>query len=121
MEHNLEQTIALIERTPATLDALLRGLAESWTHANEGEKTWSAYDIVGHLIHGELTDWLPRMRRILEHGEAKPFDRFDRTAQERESKGKALGELLDEFARLRADNLRQLRTMNLQPADLAKR
>src|SRR3954463_12075815 len=118
MEHNLEQTIALIERTPATLDALLRGLAESWTHANEGEKTWSAYDIVGHLIHGELTDWLPRARRILEAGESKAFDKFDRTAQESESKGKSLAQLLDEFARLRSHNLRELRGMNLGPADL---
>src|SRR5436190_2827130 len=121
MEHDLEQTIALLTRTPAALNALLRDLPDSWTMRNEGEKSWSAYDIVGHLIHGELTDWLPRARRILEHGESKPFDRFDRTAQERESKGKSLGQLLDEFARLRTESVRQLRTMNLSAADLAKR
>jgi hypothetical protein len=121
MEHNLEQTIALLERTPATLDALLRDLPETWTHSNEGDTTWSAYDIVGHLIHGELTDWLPRMRRILEDGESKAFDKFDRTAQERESKGNSLGKLLDEFARLRSENLRELRALRLRDEDLAKK
>jgi DinB family protein len=121
MEYNLEKSIALIARTPAVLDTMLRDLPDEWTMRNEGEKSWSAYDIVGHLIHGELTDWLPRARRILEHGESKPFDRFDRTAQERESKGKSLGQLLDEFARLRTESVRQLRAMNLSAADLAKR
>src|SRR3954466_10532663 len=121
MKHNLDQTIAVIERTPAVLNTMLRDLPDEWTMLNEGEKSWSAYDIVGHLIHGELTDWLPRARRILEHGESKAFEKFDRTAQERESKGKSLGQLLDEFARLRAENIRELRTMGLTAADLAKR
>jgi hypothetical protein len=121
MEHNLEQTISLLARTPAVLDTLLRDLPEEWTLRNEGEKTWSAYDIVGHLIHGEITDWLPRASRILEAGESQAFDKFDRTAQERESKGKSLGQLLDEFARLRSENLRKLRAMKLRPEDLAKR
>src|SRR5438270_13232849 len=88
---------------------------------NEGEKSWSAYDIVGHLIHGELTDWLPRARRILESGETKPFDKFDRTAQERESKGKSLSELLNQFARLRAENIRELRALNLEAKDLERK
>lgn len=121
MAHDLEQTIALLVRTPAVLDTLLRDLPHEWTARNEGEKSWSAYDIVGHLIEGEKTDWLPRAKRILESGESKPFDRFDRFAQERDSKGKSLGELLDEFARLRAENLRELRAMNLGPRDLGKR
>jgi len=121
MEHDLEQTIALIERTPKVLNTLLRDLPDDWTMRNEGEKSWSAFDIVGHLIHGELTDWLPRARRILESGESKAFDRFDRLAQERDSKGKPLGQLLDEFARLRAESIRQLRALNLQPKDLARR
>jgi hypothetical protein len=121
MEYDLEQSIALIARTPAVLDTMLRDLPDEWTMRNEGEKSWSAYDIVGHLIHGELTDWLPRARRILEHGESKAFDRFDRTAQERESKGKSLGQLLDDFTRLRTESVRQLRAMNLSAADLAKR
>jgi hypothetical protein len=121
MAHDLEQTIALIERTPKVLDTLLRGLPDGWTMRNEGEKSWSAYDIVGHLIHGEKTDWIPRARRILESGERKPFDKFDRFAQERESKGKSLPELLDEFARLRAESIRQLRSINLQAKDLERK
>src|SRR5437868_5293325 len=104
MEHDLENTIALLTRTPTTLNTLLRDLPESWTQRNEGEKTWSAFDIVGHLIVGERTDWLPRTKLILKSGDSKPFERFDRFAQERESKGKSLPQLLDEFARLRAEN-----------------
>jgi uncharacterized damage-inducible protein DinB len=121
MEHNLQQTIALLTRTPAALDALVRDLPESWTLRNEGEKTWSIFDVVGHLIHGERTDWIPRARLVLEFGESRPFERFDRWAQERESRGKSLAELLDEFARLRAQNLNELRAMNLQQEDLARR
>ena len=121
MDFNLDRTIALLSRTPAGLDALLRGLPEAWTHRNEGENTWSAFDVVGHLIHGERTDWMPRARLILESGETKAFVPFDRLAQARESAGKALAELLDEFAKLRAENLRDLRGMNLRPEDLTRR
>ncbi len=88
---------------------------------NEGEKTWSAFDIVGHLIHAERTDWMPRARMILEFGEARTFVPFDRLAQERESRGKSLAELLDEFARLRSKNLEELRALNLRAEDLARR
>ena len=121
MEHNLEYTIALLTRTPAALDALLRDLPDAWTRSNEGEKTWSGFNVVGHLIHGELTDWMPRARMILESGETRAFEPFDRWAQERVSEGKSLGQLLDEFARLRAQNLRELRALNLKQADLARR
>ena len=121
MEHNLPDTIALLGRTPATLDALLRVLPESWILCNEGENTFSAFDVVGHLIHGERTDWMPRARMILEYGDTRPFDTFDRWAQKRDSEGKSLGQLLDEFARLRSENLDALRAMNLQPEDLARR
>ena len=121
MEHNLEQTIALLTRTPATLNALLRDLPETWTLRNEGENTWSAFDILGHLIHGEHTDWMPRAKRILQFGENQPFERYDRWAQEQESQGKSLPQLLDEFARVRSENLRDLRTLNLRPEDLALR
>jgi hypothetical protein len=117
---DLELTTALLARTPAGLDALLRDLPDFWTRRNEGEGTWSAFDVIGHLIHGERTDWIPRARTILEHGEARPFDRFDRFAQERASEGKSLPELLDEFARLRAENLRELRSWSLGEAQLAK-
>ena len=121
MKHNLEQTIALLKRTPATLNALLRDLPETWTLRNEGENTWSAFDILGHLIHGEHTDWMPRAKRILQFGESQPFERYDRWAQEQESQGKSLPQLLDEFARVRSENLRDLRALNLRPEDLALR
>ena len=121
MKHDLQQTIALLARTPAALDALVRDLPEEWTSRNEGEKTWSVFDVVGHLIHGERTDWIPRAKMVLQFGESRPFERFDRWAQERESRGKSLGQLLDEFARMRAENLDQLRGMNLRQGDLEKR
>src|SRR5438105_5007639 len=121
MEHDLTHTIALLERTPAALNVLLRDLPEPWTASNEGANTWSAFDIVGHLIHGELTDWMPRARLILQSGDSQPFEKFDRLAQERESQGKSLAQLLDEFARLRSQNLAELRGMDLKPQDLARR
>src|SRR5436190_15134938 len=77
----LADAMAFLMRTPTTLDALLRGLPAWWTSANEGENTWSAFDVVGHLIHGEDTDWIPRVKIILEHGEARTFETFNREAQ----------------------------------------
>jgi hypothetical protein len=121
MQHNLQRTIALLARTPATLDALLRDLPEELTMQNEGGKTFNAFDVLGHLIHAERTDWMPRAKRILEFGESRAFDRFDRRAQERESQGKSLAELLDEFARARAKNLAELRVLNLTEQDLNRR
>ena len=121
MGFDLQQTIALLSRTPSALNALLRDLPETWTLCNEGPKTWSPFDIVGHLINGERTDWMPRARMILHYGENRAFDPFDRLAQEQESQGKSLGELLDEFARLRSENLDALRAMNLQPEDFDRR
>ena len=121
MPFNLDDTLALLSRTPPALNALLRDLPESWTQRNEGGTTFNAYDVVGHLIHGELTDWMPRVHRILELGETKAFEPFDRRAQEKESAGKSLPQLLDEFSELRARNLNDLRSLNLQPADLARR
>lgn len=121
MQQDLQDTVALLARTPTTLDAFLRHLPEAWTRCDEGEKTWSVFDIVGHLIHGERTDWMPRARMILQFGENKAFEPFDRLAQERESQGKALAELLDEFALLRAQSLDQLRDLHLRPEDLARR
>jgi hypothetical protein len=121
MEQNLKDTMALLARTPATLDALLRDLPETWTSRNEGAGTWSAFDIVGHLNHGERTDWMPRAKMILEFGETRTFEPFDRRGQERASAGKSLGQLLDEFARLRSEGLAELRAMNLQKEDLERR
>jgi hypothetical protein len=121
MEHNLHHTIALLTRTPAALDALLRDLPEMWMHRNEGENTWSAFDIVGHLIYCERTDWMPRARMVLKFGETQAFEPFDREGHVRESAGKSLAQLLDEFARVRSENLGELRALNLQPEDLARR
>jgi hypothetical protein len=121
MEHNLTDTVALLARTPAVLDALLRDLPESWTLRNEGDNTWSPFDVVGHLIHGERTDWMPRARMILHFGEAKAFEPFDRWAQQRESRGKSLGQLLDEFAGARSESLAELHALNLRREDFARR
>ncbi len=121
MDHNLPHTISLLSRTPAALNALLRDLPEAWTLRNEGENTWSAFDVVGHLVHGERTDWMPRARMILQFGDTKPFEPFDRWGQERESLGKSLAQLLDEFSRLRSESLIELRAMNLRPEDLERR
>jgi len=120
VEQDLSETIALLSRTPATLNALLRDLPDAWTQQNEGGRSWSAFGVVGHLIHGERTDWMPRAKRILEFGDSRAFDPFDRWAQERESQGKSLPQLLDEFAALRSKNLEELRALNLTPNDLAK-
>ena len=125
-EFNLSDVIAILTRTPATLDALLRGQPDLWVRSNEGrtkggKESWSPFDIVGHLIIGERTDWMPRVRIILQHGESRAFDPFDRLAQEKESQGKSMEQLLDEFARLRKDNLSALQAFNLQPEDLARR
>ena len=114
----LEESLALLTRTPATLDSLLRGLPEVWTDATEGPNTWSPYTVVGHLIHAEKVDWMPRLQIILEHGPSRAFDPFDREAQFRESAGKSLSNLLDEFTVRRNDNLARLRALDLQPAQL---
>src|SRR5882757_8637997 len=108
MEHNLQHTLSLLARTPVTLNALLRDLPEAWTLRNEGENTWSAFEVVGHLIHGEHTDWIPRAKIILQFGESRAFDSFDRQGHVRESQGKSLDQLLDEFARWRSENLDEL-------------
>jgi DinB superfamily len=121
MEHNLPHTIALLARTPATLDTLLRDLPETWTFRNEGENTWSAFDVVAHLIYGERTDWMPRARIMLQFGETRTFEPFDRAGHVQESQGKSLAQLLDEFSRLRSESLAELRTLNLRQEDLIRR
>lgn len=118
---DMAEAVAILERTPATLDALLRGLPDGWRSAHEGGETWSPFDVVGHLIHGERADWLPRARRILEHGETRDFDKFDRFAQFTASEGRTLESLLDEFAALRRDSLRELAALQLTDADLDRR
>jgi hypothetical protein len=103
----------ILSRTPAVLSALLEGVSSDWAKANEGDDTWSAYDIVGHLIQGEHTDWITRARIILEHGESQPFEPFDRYAQFEKSKGESLEQLLEEFDLLRKANLKALKKMSI--------
>lgn len=114
---NLDEAVAILGRTPASLAALLAGLPERWVRATEGDGTWSPYDVVGHLVHGERTDWLPRARHILA-GETRPFEPFDREAQFAESRGGDLEELLATFTELRRENVASLVGMNLTGADL---
>jgi hypothetical protein len=121
MGFDLLHTISLLSRTPATLNALLRDLPDTWTLRNEGENTWNAFEVVAHLIHAERADWVPRAKMILQFGETQTFTPFDRSGHEREIQGKSLPELLDEFARVRSENLVELRALNLRPVDLARR
>ena len=119
MEFDLHHGLAVLERTPATFRALLGGLPDEWTTPNEGPETFSAFDNLGHVIHGERADWMPRARIILAQGENRTFEPYDRFAQVRESAGKTLAQLLDEFASLRAQNVETLRGWHLTDAQLA--
>lgn len=119
MEFRVERTIEILERTPQTLRSLLGGLPDSWSRGNEGPDTFSPFDVLGHLIHGEETDWIPRTQIILEHGAAQPFTPFDRFAFRRTSQGKSLADLLDIFERLRAKNLATLKELRLGPEQLS--
>ena len=119
MEIQIADAVEILKRTPKVLDNLVRGLPQQWLFATEGPDTWSPYDVVGHLIHGETTDWMSRARRILEHGESRAFEPFDRTAMMR-AKRKPVGKLLTEFAKLRARNLRELKALRLREKDLAR-
>ena len=120
MNFDLHTAIPVLSRTPEVLDVLLRDLPSPWVSQAEGPNTWSPYDVVGHLIHGERTDWMPRAEHLLAHGESVPFPTFDRFAQFEASKGKSLAELLDTFRELRADSLGRLSALRLTAADLAR-
>lgn len=120
MDFSLTDALPVLRSTPRLLRVWLGDLPESWTQRNEGPDTWSAYDVVGHLIHGERTDWIPRLELILEQGKARPFTPFDRFAQFRDSQGKTLQQLLDTFAELRAANLTRLESLALQPSDYGR-
>src|ERR1700722_4410901 len=115
IKQDLQQTIALLARTPGTLNALLRGLPEEWTDRSEGDGTFTVVDVVGHLIYADRVDWMPRTRMILEYRETRPFEPFDRWGHVEECKGRTLPQLLDEFARIRAKCLDELRALNLSP------
>ena len=119
--HQLEETVALLARTPDVLNAWLRGLPEVWTLGNEGHGTWSPFDVVAHLIHAEHEDWIPRARVIHDMGESGTFSPFDREGNFGIARGRTLDELLDEFAQARAESLQELSALNLLPTDMEKR
>lgn len=120
-DFRLDDALPVLRRTPAVLRALLLDLPGPWIEATEGPGTWSPFDVVGHLIHGERTDWVPRVEHLLRHGDAVPFPPFDREAMFAASRGLSLGELLDTFAGLRAESLARLTALGLTEADLARR
>ena len=120
MNFSLDEAIPMLRATPGVLRAWLAELPERWTRSNEGPDTWSAYDIVGHLIHGERTDWMPRVELLLQYGPGRAFTPFDRFAQFRDSRGKSLAQLLDTFAELRGENLVRLDSLRLRPKDLGR-
>lgn len=121
MNFDIEQATEVLSRTPTALNGLLRGISTAWTHKNEGGDSWSPYDVLGHLVHGEETDWIPRARIILDHGPARPFDPFDRTAMFEKFKGRSTDELLDMFESLRRNNIEELQSLNITPDKLALR
>lgn len=121
MQYSLERSYEILERTPAVLQAMLAGLHEDWIMNNEGPETFSPYDVMGHLIHGEKTDWAERTKMILEFGPSKTFERWNRTAMYEESKRKTLQQLLDEFADLRKVNMHWFRSLKLTENDFDKK
>ena len=121
MKYNIQQALEILERTPDVLNVLLNGLSDGWIMNNEGPETFSPYDVIGHLIYGEKTDWPLRIKRILEYGNTKPFDTFDRFAMYEESKGKAMQQLLVEFESLRKMNIEWFRSLQLTETDLNRK
>ena len=121
MKFNLNKSIEILERTPQTLHRMLSGISAEWTSVNEGPGSWSAFDVVGHLVHGERTDWIPRLEVILSEGGNKSFQPFNRFAQFEESKGKSLQQLLEEFEELREKNIKTLKSKELNDQDLDKK
>ncbi|MEJ0079868.1 MAG: DinB family protein [Puia sp.] len=120
MEFSMNKSIEILERTPHVLIQLVSGLSADWTMMNEGDETWSVFDVMGHLIHGEKTDWMTRIEIILSEGPNKEFEPFDRFAQLEESKGKSLDQLLKEFLAVRELSLEKLKRLNLKENDFNK-
>jgi uncharacterized damage-inducible protein DinB len=121
MEFSIQNSADILERTPKVLSLMLNNISVEWTGANEGEGTWSVFDVVGHLIHGEKTDWIPRLNIILSSSDQKTFEAFDRYAQLREPEVKTLEQLLAEFEELRRSNIEYLRSKNISEKDLQKK
>ncbi len=117
MNFSLAEALPVLQATPGILRAWLADLPDTWIQCNEGPESWSPFDIVGHLIHGERTDWIPRLELVLAHGDSRPFVPFDRFAQFRDSQGKTLEQLLDTFSQLRRANLTRLESLQLQSRD----
>lgn len=120
MDFRYDDALPVLQRTPNVLRSLLFGLPDAWLQANEGDGTWTPFDVVGHLIHAERADWIPRVEHLLQHGGAVPFPPFDREAMFEASRGRSLGELLDAFERLRAESLDRLTALRLGAGDLAR-
>lgn len=119
MHFNLQKSISILERTPSVIRHLLTGLDDEWTTNNEGLETWSPYDVIGHLVHGEHNDWIPRIKITMNNNGGK-YVPFNRTAMFEESKGKTLEQLLDEFEAARKHNLKELKQLNVTEPDLKK-
>jgi len=120
MVYQLKDALEILERTPKVLSSLLLGVSKQWTQNNEGNESWSPYDVIGHLVHGEKTDWMPRLEIVLDNGSNKTFEPYDRFAQFKMSKGKDISQLLKEFETLRQQNLNTLRSKNLTSKDFIK-
>lgn len=118
MEYTIDKALEILERTPDVLASLLTDLSDDWILSNEGDDTWSAFDVVGHLVHGEKADWITRVKIILGHDDKKVFDPFDRFAQFEASKGKNMTQILNEFKMLRIKNLDYLKSLNIQQENL---
>jgi hypothetical protein len=120
MKYSIDKALEILERTPKVLKSYLEKLSDEWIFCNEGDETWSAFDIVGHLIHGEKTDWTPRLKIVLSDSEQKTFEPYNRFAQFEESKGKTLSQMLSEFSELRTDNLNYLKSISITEDDFNK-
>lgn len=121
MKFDLSHAIGILEKTPFVIRSMMSHLNESWTHTNEGADTWSPYDVVGHLVHGEKTDWMPRLEIMMSNGPVQTFEPYDRFAQAEMIKGKTLAELLDAFELLRKENLIILRSKRITASDLIRK
>jgi len=121
MNYSIDKSLEILDRTPRILETYLGDLSDEWIFCNEGDETWNAFDIVGHLIHGEKTDWIPRLKIILDDSENKTFKPYDRFAQFNESKGKSIRQLLEEFSKLREQNIEFLKSLNISETDFNKK
>lgn len=121
MKYSIDKALEILERTPQILTVYLENLSDDWILCNEGGETWSAFDVVGHLIHGEKTDWIPRLKLVMRNSDNKTFEPYDRFAQFEESRGKTMKQLLNEFSELRLQNVEFLKSLNISEIDFYKK